>query len=75
MVAVPRTITERSEDWYVECDEPGCKAAVGAGRSTDREAIEAALALAVANGWQIASDRFIRSRLDLCPEHRREEPR
>lgn len=60
-----------AEGWRVQCDEPGCHASIRAlDYETDREAIEATLRIAIASGWLIAHDRFIRPRLDLCPEHR-----
>lgn len=62
------------EGWRVCCDAPGCEANVQArGQDDERAAIEASLDLAVAYGWQIASDRFIRPREDLCPDHRTSE--
>jgi len=62
---------EEIEGWRVVCDHPGCRAFVRAldCGDDDRTAFEASLALAIAYGWRIAPDRFIRSRRDLCPDH------
>lgn len=68
------TPAEKIEGWRVACDHPGCRAFVRAlGQDDERAAIEASLDLALAYGWQIASDRFIRPREDLCPDHRTSE--
>lgn len=59
-------------EWTIECDEPGCKERVDAVGVTDRAVIDAALRHAIASGWLIEHDRFIRPRLDLCPQHRKD---
>lgn len=56
--------------WHVECDHPRCTARVYATAKTDHAARDLALDRAAAEGWLIATDRFIRPRLDLCPAHR-----
>jgi hypothetical protein len=67
-------VVDGATKWSVRCDEPGCDAFVDGIGSSDRDAWELALEIAARLGWQIAPDRFIRPRPDLCPDHRKGRP-